>query len=309
MPSQPSASSGGKLSQSEIIPRFVALVRVYSQVMRHRVTPFSVPQSGMDPLIPASGIPQKVDHPDPDSIAVSVATVFTGLDLEDPKVKAAREVLLKVTEAQERMAHGLAIQPEFEPFSSLPVEHRGDRLVRQVKETTTLQPIRSQVTTTKKDTVTGRQSTEVISKSQIRDVRWKTEQLLAGKTVWPAEPLLVMVTTDIQTFLPTLDAPVFPLTPWRAVRREINPAHPWALERLPGPVIPHQMALVELVGLFSIDQFVIRDAEFSLHPKIRERWMQSDMLEAQGRILDLLDAALIPPGGVPQTCWVPGWEF
>lgn len=309
MPSPRSASNDETPSQEPITPRFVALVRVYSRVMRHRATPFSVPQEGMDPMIPASGIPQTVDHADPESIAISAGKVFTGLDLEDPKAKASREAFLMVAKTQERMAHGLAIQPEFEPFSTLPVEHRGDRFVRQVKETFTLQPMKSEVTTTKKDTITGRLSPEVFSKTQIRDMRWKTEQLLAGKTVWPAEPLLVMVTTDIETFLPTLDATVFPLTPWRAVHRASDPVRPWSLERLPGPVIPHQAALVELVGLFPPAYFRGRNGVMFLDPKVRKLWQGSDLFEAQRVILDLLERALTPPGGLPQTCWVRGWEF
>ncbi len=309
MPSRPSASNAAKISQKTFDPLFLALVRVYDRTMRHRVTPFSVPQEGMDPLIPLEEIPQTVHHPDPEDRVISVADVFTDLDLEDPAVKATQEMLLKVEKAQERMAHGLAIQPELEPFSTLPLEHRGDRLVRQVREVISLQPIWSEVTTTSTDTFTGQRSPQVTHQSKVRDLRWKTDQLLAGKTVWPAEPLLVLVTTDIQTFLPTLDAPVFPLSPYRAVQREGGADSPWDLERVPGPVIPHQMAMVELMGLFSMNHFFFENAWLCLHPKIRKDWLESDMLGAQRQIMDLLDRALTPPGGLPQTCWVPGWDY
>lgn len=309
MPSHPSASNAANSSPENIVPLFMALVRVYDRVMRHRVTPFSVPQEGMDPLIPLEGIPKTVHHPDPEANVVSVESVFTGLDLEDPEVKATRQMLLEVHAAQERMSHGLAIQPEFEPFSTLPLEHRGDRLVRQVKEITVLQPVRSEVVTRKKDTFTGRPSMEVTYQTQIRNMRWKTDQLLAGKTVWPAEPLLVMVTTDIQTFLQTLEAPVFPLSPWRAVESKGGPGKSWDMERVPGPIIPHQMAMVELIGLFSMDIIPFEDAKLSLHPKVRKKWLESDMLGAQRQIMELLERALTPPGGLPQTCWVPGWDY
>jgi len=309
MPSRRSASNAAMPSQENIVPLFLALIRVYDRVMRHRVTPFSVPQEGMDPLIPLEGIPQTVHHPDPEHKVISVEEVFTDLDLKDPAVKATKEMLLKVEKAQERMAHGLAIQPEYEPFSTLPREHRGDRLVRQVKEVISLQPIWSEVTTTSTDTFTGQRSPQVTHQSKIRDLRWKTDQLLAGKTVWPAEPLLVLVTTDIQTFLQSLEAPVFPLSPWRAVESEGGPGKPWDLERVPGPIIPHQMAMVELIGLFSMDILPFEDAKLSLHPAVRKKWLESDMLGAQRQIMELLDRALTPPGGLPQTCWVPGWDY
>ena len=272
MPSPPSASNAAKPSPPNFVPLFLALVRVYDRVMRQRVTPFSVPQEGMDPLIPLEGIPQTVHHPDPEDMTVAMEKVFMGLDLEDTQVKATREMLLKVHKAQERMAHGLAIQPEYEPFSSLPLEHRGDRLVRHVKETTTLQPIWSQVTTRSTDTFTGQRSPLVTNQSKVRDLRWKADQLLAGKTVWPAELLLVAVKTDIQAFLPTLDAPVFPLSPWRGVKRE-GGKRLWAMERVPGPIIPHQMAMVELIGLFPTKNFVIKNGEILLDPKLREQWL------------------------------------
>ena len=81
------------------------------------------------------------------------------------------------------------------------------------------------------------------------------------------------------------------------------------MERVPGPIIPHQMAMVELIGLFPTKNFVIKNGEILLDPKLREQWLESNMPAPQRQIMDLLDRALTPPGGLPQTCWVPGWDY
>lgn len=182
-------------------------------------------------------------------------------------------------------------------------------MVRQVKEKTELHPIMSESVTRKSNTFLNRPSPELIVKTSVRNMRWKVDQLLAGKIVWPAEPLLMPVVGDLKTFLQLLGAPWFPLTPWCAALEGREQDGGWMIQKIPGPLVPHHGAMTELVGLFPADHFFFQNGQLSFHPEIQKTWDQTSLNGSQDQIMDLLSRALEPPGGTPQVLWMPGWIF
>jgi len=294
MSSPPSASKdSGNTKQDE--EGFLALIRIYDRVMRWRATPFSVPQDRDDPLLPSTAVPEERAYPDPEAHSIDQELVFQALDLSDPEVKATQEMTERVQKAQERLRHNLAIQPEFEPYTTIPMAFRGARMVRQVQDITVLEPVSSTTQTRTLNKDTGRFDPTVRIHGQIRNLRWKSERLLAGRVVWPAEPILVRLKTRemLSRLLASLDAPSFPLTPiqWGAKEGDAG------IQLVSGTTVPHHGAMVELIHVFPLRLFHEARGRLMLTPERLEQLRNLHPWKASDGSLDLLQEALDPPGG------------
>lgn len=309
MPLQHSEPNDSKNSKTLLLPKgnlWLFAIRVYQRTMRWRQTPFSVPQSGEDLPLPPEAMLGRSNRSDPDNLSVSEDEIFTVLDLDSPEVQRAKLLQKNLSEAKERMAHGLAIQPEWEPFSSLPLSLRTVQVIRRIEEGITLHAVPSETKTTTRDKTTGRQGDTESVQRGYRNMRLRMEKMLLGRVIWSAESLLVPVSVDqMDEALAMFMGPTHIFQRMRLVVQEKT----WQISLWDAPMLPFQEALVEVVGLLPISNFTLNSrTERLILPKMGvelEPWFPGS---PEASILSTFREALAPVDGQAQTFWLPYME-